>query len=229
MLSEVPPAPETAVLYSGGLDSAVLVAFEARRAAVLPIYVSVGLAWEGEELAASRRVLGAPAYKTRVAPLLRLDLPMSDVYDPSHWALEGSPPGHDTPDEAVYIPGRNVVLLSKAAVACSLRRISRLAIGPLAGNPFPDARPEFFAAMSRALSLGLAHPIEIVAPLATLHKDGVIALGIELGVPLEHTISCMNPTGRQHCGACSKCRERRDGFRDAGVPDPTAYRADRPR
>ena len=46
----------------------------------------------------------------------------------------------------------------------------------------------------------------------------MIRLGLELDEPLERTLSCMNPTpdGR-HCGRCSKCRERRDAFAEAGV------------
>ena len=86
-------------------------------------------------------------------------------------------------------------------------------LGPLAGNPFPDATPAFFDAMARALSLGLAWPIAIEAPLAALHKADVIARGAALGVPLELTLSCMQPVDGLHCGRCSKCRERRDAFR----------------
>ena len=78
--------------------------------------------------------------------------------------------------------------------------------------------------MSRALSLGLGAPIAIEAPFATLHKSDVIRKGIELGVPLELTLSCMQPKDGLHCGRCSKCRERRDAFREAGVEDPTSYR-----
>jgi 7-cyano-7-deazaguanine synthase len=78
--------------------------------------------------------------------------------------------------------------------------------------------------MSRALSLGLGTPIEIEAPYAALHKADVIRRGIELGVPLELTLSCMQPENGMHCGRCSKCRERRDAFREAGVEDPTKYR-----
>jgi 7-cyano-7-deazaguanine synthase len=52
----------------------------------------------------------------------------------------------------------------------------------------------------------------------------VIRKGAALGVPLELTLSCMQPRDGQHCGRCSKCRERRDAFRDADIPDPTSYR-----
>jgi 7-cyano-7-deazaguanine synthase len=99
-----------------------------------------------------------------------------------------------------------------------------LLLGTLAGNPFPDATPAFFDATSRALSLGLGTAIAIEAPFATLHKSDVVRKGIELGVPLELTLSCMQPKDGLHCGKCSKCRERRDAFREAGVEDPTTYR-----
>jgi 7-cyano-7-deazaguanine synthase len=77
--------------------------------------------------------------------------------------------------------------------------------------------------MSQALSLGLAHAIDVLAPFSAMHKSDVIRLGLDLGVPLALTMSCMNPQEGQHCGQCSKCRERRDAFREAGVADPTAY------
>jgi 7-cyano-7-deazaguanine synthase len=78
--------------------------------------------------------------------------------------------------------------------------------------------------MARALSLGLAHPIQIEAPFSDLHKADVIRMGVALDVPLELTLSCMQPAGGLHCGRCSKCRERRDAFREAGVDDPTRYK-----
>jgi 7-cyano-7-deazaguanine synthase len=113
--------------------------------------------------------------------------------------------------------------LSKAAVFCATRNLSRIALGPLAGNPFPDATPEFFSAMARALSLGLDHPIEIATPLVALHKPDVVSLGVKLQVPFALTLSCMNPSQQQHCGLCSKCRERHDAFAAAGLDDPTRY------
>jgi 7-cyano-7-deazaguanine synthase len=226
-----PTATVTGVLFSAGLDSAVLAALEAGRGTVQPLYVSAGLSWEDAEQVLARTCLTALPFDT-IRPLVVLRFPMEDVYPTTHWARVGAPPAYDTPDEDVYLIGRNVTLLSKAAVYAAQHRIGRLVLGPLAGNPFPDARPAFFDAMSRALSLGLDWPIDIDTPFAALHKDEVIRKGVELGVPLELTISCMKPvrSGPEgsaaailHCGACSKCRERQQAFAAAGVPDPTFY------
>ena len=212
----------TAVLLSAGLDSAVLAASEARTSQVHPIYVGTGLAWEDEERAALGRLLASAPFSGMEAPA-QLTFTVRDLYAPTHWALRGEPPAFDTPDEDVYLTGRNVILLTKAGIYCAQHRISRLALGPLAANPFPDATPEFFAAMARALSLGLAHDLDVVTPLSSLHKHDVIRLGVSLGVPFELTLSCMNPKDGAHCGQCSKCRERRDAFHEAGVADPTSY------
>ena len=211
------------MLVSAGLDSVVLAAAEARDRHVHPLYIRTGLAWEAEELSALERLLAREPFSGRLALLTHLDFTVRDLYPATHWALRGTPPAFDTPDEDVYLTGRNVVLLTKAAIYCAQHGIGRIALGPLAGNPFPDATPQFFAAMAGALSLGLAHRIEVAAPFASMDKSDVIRLGIELGVPLELTLSCMNPRDGRHCGQCSKCRERRDAFAEAGIDDPTTY------
>ncbi len=123
------------------------------------------------------RALQAFPDAARLAPLHVLDASVRDVYAPTHWSITGTPPAWDTPDEDVYLVGRNIVLLGKAAVYCALTKISRIALGPLAGNPFPDATPEFYEAMARALSLGLAHPIAIETPYRTWDKPDVIRRG----------------------------------------------------
>jgi 7-cyano-7-deazaguanine synthase len=224
MLSEhFRPNQTIAVLFSAGLDSAVLLAQQARHTRVQPIYVSAGLAWEKQELSYAQRLLASPPYARAVDRLASLSVDMRDVYPATHWAIRGQAPAFDTPDEDVYIEGRNVVLLAKAAVFMARAKLRHVHIGPLAGNPFPDATPEFFETMGRALSIGLAAPITIEAPFTSLHKADVIKLGSDLGVPFEWTLSCMQPVDGMHCGRCSKCRERRDGFVEAGIEDPTSY------
>jgi 7-cyano-7-deazaguanine synthase len=222
----------SAVLVSGGLDSVVLLLEEAAHGDAWPLYVSAGLAWEAAERRALAALLAAPplAARASVHPLTVLTLDMSDVYPPAHWAVAGAPPAYHTPDEDVYLPGRNIVLTAKAAVFCALHGIDRLVLGTLDRNPFPDATPEFRRALQSALTLGLGRALQIAAPYADRTKADVIRRGVQLGVPLELTLSCMDPRapdGRapRHCGLCSKCRERHDAFRAAGMADPTDYAA----
>ena len=219
-----------AVLLSGGLDSAVLLAEEAARGVVQPIYIAAGLAWEPAERAMVDAFLRSDALAGTTRELVALAVDMRDVYAASHWAVTGTPPAYHTPDEDVYLPGRNIVLLSKAGVYCATAGIDRLVLGTLGHNPFPDATPEFRTAMGRALSLGLAHTLEVEAPYAQIEKTEVIRRGAALGVPFELTLSCMKPVSGSerhplpmHCGTCSKCRERHDAFVDAGIDDPTEY------
>lgn len=229
----------TAVLLSGGVDSAVLIAEEAARAhapggpggldeIVQPIYVSTGLAWEMSERAVIGALLDARPLSRRVAPLVSLSVDMRDIYAADHWAVRGAPPAYRTADDEVYLPGRNIVLFGKAAVFCGVAHLDRLVIGTLAHNPFPDATDEFRGAMAEAVTLGLAHHVSIDAPFAEVTKAEVIRRGRELGVPFELTLSCMNPRPGpgglpMHCGVCSKCRERHDAFLEAGIEDRTFY------
>jgi 7-cyano-7-deazaguanine synthase len=155
---------------------------------------------------------------------------MTDVYPATHWAVQGRPPAYHTPDEDVYLPGRNIILLAKAGVFCAAAHIERIVIGTLGHNPFPDATPEFLSAMADALSRGLGHTLRIDAPYAAFTKAEVIRRSRRIAVPLELTLSCMNPAlaaggggSPRHCGVCSKCRERHDAFNAAGVLDPTDY------
>jgi 7-cyano-7-deazaguanine synthase len=167
---------------------------------------------------------------------VRADLTMRDIYPPTHWAIQGTPPAYDTPDSDVYLPGRNLTLLTKAGVVAARHGAQRIAMAPLAGNPFPDARLEFFEAMQTAMRLGLDYPLDVATPFLTWTKADVIRRGLDLGVPFHLTLSCMEPVDGSHrddpplhCGRCSKCRERRDAFTRLGVDDPARYAAPSPR
>ena len=210
------------VLCSGGLDSAVLLVDAARAAgAAVPVFVRAGHGWEDAEHDALEHFVARVA-EPRIAAVRDLALPMGDVYG-AHWSTTGRDlPGWDAPDAAVELRGRNLVLLAKALVLAALEGWPTLATGSLAGNPFPDATPGFFSALAAAAAEGLRTPCTIVAPYRTLHKADVIHRG--RGLPLELTLSCLQPPAAGlHCGDCNKCRERREAFATAGVPDASAY------
>jgi 7-cyano-7-deazaguanine synthase len=217
-----PPRGPVAVLASGGLDSAVLVVEMARAAGrAVPLFVHAGHVWEDAERAALERFLAA-AGEPRVAAIRDLAAPMDDVYG-AHWSMTGAgAPGWHAADQACELRGRNLVLLAKALVLAAVEGWPTVAIGSLAGNPFPDATPEFFAALAEVASRGLRAPLAIALPFRTLSKADVIRRGADL--PLELTLSCIRPAaGSAHCGTCTKCRERIEAFAAAGVPDRTVY------
>jgi 7-cyano-7-deazaguanine synthase len=224
-MTPLPPAADSptglAVLVSGGPDSAVLVGEAVQsHGAVYPIYVRCGLIWETVEIDHLRRFLDAIS-SSALRPLTVLEMPVGDLY-PGHWSLTGEgTPGAETPDEAVFLPGRNVLLLSKAMLWCRLYAVPEIAIATLAGNPFPDAAPEFFAAFEAVVNRAVAGRVRISQPYRDLKKAEVLRRGRTL--PLELTFSCIRPRQGRHCGACNKCAERRRAFADAGLPDRTPY------
>jgi 7-cyano-7-deazaguanine synthase len=215
------PRRGVAVLASGGVESAALLtwALERYREAT-PLYLRAGLRWEGVELRWLRRLVAGLDGRGLASPVV-LEVPVRDVYR-DHWSLTGrAVPDADSPDAAVYLPGRNLLLLAKAAVYASLHGLDAIILGPLKDNPFPDATPEFFDAMGLAIGRGLDASIRIEAPFRNLHKADLIARYRHL--PWGLTFSCIRPRGVRHCGGCNKCAERRRAFRDAGIRDPTRY------
>jgi 7-cyano-7-deazaguanine synthase len=213
--------PNIAVLVSGGLDSAILcVDLLRNHARVVPVYIRCGLRWEKVELSWLLRFLGE-VHSTRIEPLVILDEPIRDVYG-AHWSTGATEvPDAETPDEAVYLPGRNLLLTVKAAVWCGIRNIETLALGSLGSNPFPDSSPAFFQALEGVLNQAMAGSLRLIRPFDRLHKADVLRRGRNL--PLHLTFSCIDPVDGLHCGSCNKCAERRKGFQDAGLPDHTTY------
>ena len=209
------------VLASGGLDSSILLAHllgQGHR--VQPFYIRKGLYWQEHELAGLRRFLQAIA-TPRLLELVLFDLPLADLYA-GHWSLTGQDtPGYDSPDEAVYLPGRNALLLVKPAIWCQLHGIEKLALAPLGTSPFEDASAQFLADFASALNRGAHRRVQFESPFGKMNKQQVMSLGNNL--PLELTFSCISPVNGLHCGRCNKCAERQNAFRIAGIIDKTAY------
>ena len=218
-----PSHPEVAVLVSGGVDSAVLTA-ELRKTfeRVHPIYVRFGLRWEEAELAALKTYLRAIREEfDGIEPITVFDEPIRDIYG-THWSTGGGAvPGVETPDEAVYLPGRNLLLTVKASIWCRLRGLGTMALGSLGSNPFPDSTPEFYRDLRSVLNRAVAGSIRLIRPFDRMHKADVLNLGRDL--PLHLTLSCVDPIGGIHCGSCNKCAERHEGFLEAGIEDRTVY------
>lgn len=212
------------VLASGGLDSSILVGHLLDKGErVQPFYIRFDSTWQEAELASLKTLLAA-FDSHRLLPLVMLDMPITDLYG-DHWSTTGRDvPGSDTPDEAVYLPGRNLLLIVKAAVWCQLHGIDRLALAPLESNPFADATPAFFSEFEAVLNRAEATGLRLLRPFAELSKRQVMQMGLKY--PLHLTFSCINPRGELHCGACNKCAERRQAFRLADVIDGTRYLED---
>jgi 7-cyano-7-deazaguanine synthase len=210
-----------AVLVSGGVDSCILAADQAKRGhTVYPVYIRFGLAWEPAEEAHLRRFL-ATLDGRHVKPITVIELPVADVYD-GHWSVSGAgTPDETTADDAVYLPGRNLLLLAKTSIWCAQHGVVTIALGTLQGNPFADSSAPFFSGFAGLATLALGHQLSVVTPLAHLTKAEVLKVG--RGLRLEHTFSCIAPVDGRHCGRCNKCAERRKGFAEAGLEDHTPY------
>jgi 7-cyano-7-deazaguanine synthase len=187
---------------------------------VVPFYVRTGCVWQAAELNAVKQFVAAIA-RPGLEQLVLLEMPLGDVYG-DHWSMTGADvPDDATPDEAVYLPGRNPLLLIKPALWCRMHGIEHLAMATLANNPFDDATPEFFASFCDMLAHATGARLQIARPFERFTKQRVLELGRHL--PLELTFSCLGPVGNLHCGICNKCAERRAAFRNAGISDATTY------
>ena len=218
------------VLVSGGLDSATTLAVaraEGYRCHALSFDYGQRHRVELEAARAVAESFGAVEH--RVMPLdLRLfggSALTDDGIDVPSGAGEGIP--------VTYVPARNTIFLSLALAWAEVIPAADLFIGVNAVDysGYPDCRPEFVEAFERLANLGTkagveGQPFRVHAPLIHLTKAQIIRRGHELGVDYALTLSCYDPdeTGRA-CGVCDSCRLRAAGFHEAGVPDPTPYRA----
>jgi len=222
--------PPAVVLVSGGLDSATCLAIaraEGFRCHALSFAYGQR---HGAELAAAARVarsLGAEQHR-----VMHIDLAAfggSALTDASIAVPEQATAGIPV----TYVPARNTVFLSLALAWAEVLGASDIFTGVNAVDysGYPDCRPEFIAAFERMANLATragvegAARIRIRTPLIDLSKGEIIGRGIGLGVDFADTVSCYQAAeDGAACGRCDSCRLRREGFRAAGVPDPTRYR-----
>lgn len=158
-----------------------------------------------------------------IRPLLKGSALTDEVAVPhGHYAEESM--------RLTVVPNRNAIMLSIAwGLACS-SEADVLACGVHAGDHhiYPDCRPQFIEELGQALLTGTVghrrEDLSLIAPFVGKTKTDIAAIGGELGVPFEHTWTCYEG-GEVHCGKCGSCTERKEAFRDSGVPDPTVYAA----
>ena len=126
--------------------------------------------------------------------------------------------------KSTVVPFRNGIMLSIACGIAESNGLKRVMIANHGGDHtiYPDCRPEFINAMSRAMQQGTYEKIEIFAPYTNITKTDIARRGKDLNIDYSMTYSCYKG-GEKHCGKCGTCRERIEALREAGIPDPTTY------
>ena len=213
------------VLFSGGLDSTVLVYDLLNEGADLKLLsIDYGQRHE-KELKSSSEIaefLGLEHEILRL-PMLNNLLGGSALTDPSILL----PEGHYAEDsmKATVVPNRNMILLSLAAGHAISLQFDTVAYAAHAGDHtiYPDCRPEFATAMDEALKLCDWNTVSLYRPFVQLSKHDLVRKGKELGVPFEKTWSCYAGNDK-HCGKCGTCVERKEAFELVGLLDPTEYK-----
>jgi len=217
------------VLFSGGLDSSTCLAI-AREEGFAPHALTVRYGQRhAHELAAAERVARAMG-----VPLKMVSLDLRAI---GGSALTGelevpkdAPIGGGIP--VTYVPARNTVLLALALGYAETLDAQDLYIGVNAidYSGYQDCRPAFVEAFEKLANVATAAAVQgraryrVHAPLIALSKAQIIQRGGRLAVPYALTHSCYDPDAEgRACGRCDSCRLRAQGFREAGVPDPTVY------
>lgn len=136
---------------------------------------------------------------------------------------EAIPEGHYTAEnmKSTVVPFRNGIMLSVACGLAESRGLKHVLIANHGGDHtiYPDCRPGFIDAMSRAMQQGTFDGVDINAPYTNISKNDIAVLGAELGVDYRHTYSCYKG-GEEHCGKCGTCVERREALEAAGLLKP---------
>ena len=213
---------DSVIIYSGGLDSTTLLYDEQARVA-LAVTFDYGSNHAAREIACARHHCQRLGIEHLVIELGF----MSRYFQSSLLSGADAIPSGSYDDlnmKSTVVPFRNGIMLSVACGLAESRGLKRVLIANHGGDHaiYPDCRPEFVAAMDRAMQAGTYDGVQLAAPYTHLTKADLVRRGAQLGIDYSHTYSCYRG-GEQHCGTCGTCTERREAFRLAGVPDPTAY------
>lgn len=215
---------KTVLIYSGGLDSTVLL-YSLHKAGHELRTLSVNYGQRhAKELDAAKAITAQLGIEHRVADLTSLTplLGNSSLTD----ADIAVPEGHYAEEtmKATVVPNRNMILLSVAAGWAISEKADSVAYAAHSGDHaiYPDCRNEFAEAMDHAIRLADWHEVRLDRPFVKKTKADIVTLGAELDVPFEQTWSCYQG-GDIHCGRCGTCIERREAFHLAGVVDPIPY------
>ncbi len=211
------------VAFSGGLDSATLLYWAAKRYDVTALTFDYGSKHNKQEYAAAKELV-----RRLDVPHIFVPLPFVNEFFNSDLLKSGGeiPEGHyeDSSMRTTVVPFRNGIMLSIAVGIAESMKTKTVLYAAHAGDHeiYPDCRPSFLAAMSEAARVGTYINVQIEDPFVHLNKKDIVLTGHELGVPFEITYSCYKG-GELHCGKCGTCVERREAFELAGLPDPTRY------
>lgn len=225
------PEPSAIVLFSGGQDSTVCLAWALERYARVE---TVGFAYGQRhevELVARQRVRQAiardfPAWGPRLGEDHLLELgtlgQVSDTGLTRDVAIEMTTAGLPN----TFVPGRNLLFFTFAA-ALAYRRGIRTLVGGMCETDFsgyPDCRNDTLQALAKAISLGMAAEFIIETPLMWIDKAATWALAASLGgtpfveliVEATHTCYLGERDRRQDwghgCGRCPACELRARGW-----------------
>ena len=227
-MSDMKPAGSHAVvLVSGGMDSALTLALARERGFVChALSVDYGQRHNAELAAAVRNAnsLGAVEHKT-------VSVGLRDIGGSALTAEIAVPEAGGPGIPVTYVPARNTIMLAIALGWAEVLGATDLFCGVNAVDysGYPDCRPAFIAAFERLANVATRMGVEgtgihVHAPLIAMGKGDIVREGIRLGIDFSATVSCYqaDENGRA-CGRCDACRLRADGFRAAGIDDPTRY------
>ena len=220
---------KTLVIYSGGLDSTVLLSHLLREGGeVCALSVDYGQRHR-RELVQAERICAGAGVPHRTADLSTVGslLSGSSLTSPEIPVAEGH--YTETSMKSTVVPNRNMILLALATGHALSVGASRVAYAAHGGDHaiYPDCREAFADAMAAAMRLCDWTEVELLRPFIGWTKAAIVRHGAALGAPLELTWSCYQG-GEFHCGRCGTCIERREAFDLAAVDDPTEYASDAP-